>query len=136
MDAAPRLSTLARFGDYEVDFEAGELRKHGLRIRLQYQPFRILTLLVERPGRLVTRDEIQKLLWPNDTVVEFEHGINAAINRLREALNDSAEEPRYVETLPRRGYGFIAPVVGATRGVAEGEAAPRPYKLAVVAGAA
>ena len=99
-----------RFGDYEVDFEAGELRKHGLRIKLQYQPFRILTLLLERPGRLVSREEVQKLLWPNDTVVEFEHGINAAINRLREALSDSAEEPRYVETLPRRGYRFIAPV--------------------------
>jgi DNA-binding winged helix-turn-helix (wHTH) protein len=110
MPAAPRPWRLARFGDYEVDLEAGELRKHGLRIRLQQQPFQILTLLLERPGRLVSRDELQKLLWPNDTIVEFEHGTNAAINRLREALSDSADEPRYVETLPRRGYRFIAPV--------------------------
>jgi Tol biopolymer transport system component/DNA-binding winged helix-turn-helix (wHTH) protein len=110
MPTAPRLWRLARFGDYEVDLEAGELRKHGLRIKLQYQPFQILTLLLDRPGRLVSREELQRLLWPNDTVVEFEHGINAAINRLREALSDSAEEPRYVETLPRRGYRFIAPV--------------------------
>ncbi|MBZ5543645.1 MAG: protein kinase [Acidobacteriia bacterium] len=112
-----RPSRLARFGDYEVDLEAGELRKHGLRIRLQQQPFQILTLLLARPGRVVTREELQKLLWPNDTVVEFEHGINAAINRLREALCDSADEPCFVETLPRRGYRFIASVafVGAVR---------------------
>ena len=99
-----------RFGDFEVDLEAGELRKGGLRIRLQQQPFQILTLLLERPGRVVSREELQKLLWPNDTIVEFEHSINAAINRLREALCDSADEPRYVETLPRRGYRFIYPV--------------------------
>jgi DNA-binding winged helix-turn-helix (wHTH) protein len=93
-----------------VDLEAGELRKSELRIRLQPQPFQILCLLLERPGRVVTRDELQKLLWPNDTIVEFEHSINAAINRLREALCDSAEAPRYIETLPRRGYRFIGKV--------------------------
>jgi serine/threonine protein kinase/DNA-binding winged helix-turn-helix (wHTH) protein/tetratricopeptide (TPR) repeat protein len=101
---------LARFGDFEADLEAGELRKSGTRIRLQQQPFQILTLLLERAGRLVSRDDLQKLLWPNDTVVEFEHGVNAAINRLREALSDSADEPRYVETLPRRGYRFMGTV--------------------------
>lgn len=117
MHDAPRPWQLARFGDYEVDLEAGELRKNGLRIRLQYQPFQILTFLLDRPGRLVSREELQKLLWPNDTVVEFEHGINAAINRLREALCDSAEKPRFVETLPRpRGRSKQRPYNRMPRG--------------------
>ena len=110
MNDAPRPSRLARFAAFEADLEAGELRKHGLKIKLQQQPFQILALLLERPGRVVDREELQKLLWPNDTIVEFEHGINAAINRLREALSDSADEPRYVETLPRRGYRFLGQV--------------------------
>ncbi len=135
MEDLLRSSRIIRFGDFEVDLEAGELRKNGLRIRLQQQPFQILCLLLERPGRLVSRDDLQKLLWPNDTIVEFEHSINAAINRLREALCDSADEPRYVETLPRRGYRFIAPVVGAdgVQRVAHGEAVPRPYKVLALA---
>jgi len=121
MKDAPRLSRLARFDEYEVDLEAGELRKHGLKIKLQQQPFQILTLLLERPGRVVGREELQKLLWPNDTIVEFEHSINAAINRLREALCDSADAPRYVETLPRRGYRFMGTVEWAAP---SGEIAP------------
>ena len=84
-----------RFGAFELDVRAGELRKHGLKIRLQDQPFRILLMLLEHPGEVVLREEIRKRLWPNDTIVEFDHSINAAIKRLRDALGESAEEPRY-----------------------------------------
>jgi len=93
-----------------MDLRAGELRKHGVRIRLQVQPFQILGMLLERPGEAVTREELRQALWPADTFVDFDHGLNNAINRLRETLGDSAESPRFVETLPRRGYRFIAPV--------------------------
>jgi TolB-like protein/DNA-binding winged helix-turn-helix (wHTH) protein/predicted Zn-dependent protease len=93
-----------------MDLRAGELRKHGVRIRLQAQPFQILGMLLERPGEVVTREELRQALWAGDTFVDFDHGLNNAINRLRETLGDSAESPRFVETLPRRGYRFIAPV--------------------------
>ncbi|HEY3455670.1 MAG TPA: protein kinase [Bryobacteraceae bacterium] len=96
-----------RFGPFELNSRAGELRKHGVRIRLQEKPFQILHMLVEHPGEAVLRDEIRLRLWPNNTIVEFDHSINAAIKRLRDALGESAEEPRYVETLARRGYRFI-----------------------------
>jgi DNA-binding winged helix-turn-helix (wHTH) protein/predicted Ser/Thr protein kinase len=99
-----------RFNDFELDVRAFELRREGSRLRLQEQPLRILTALLERPGEVVSREEIRKRLWPNDTVVEVSHGINAAVQRLREALGESAENPRYIETLARRGYRFIAPV--------------------------
>jgi DNA-binding winged helix-turn-helix (wHTH) protein/Tol biopolymer transport system component len=105
-----------RFGVFEVDVRAGELRKSGLRIKLQEQPFRILTLLLERPGQVVTRDDLQKQLWVADTFVDFDSGLNKAINRLREALADSAENPRFIETLPKRGYRFIAHVEHAGNG--------------------
>jgi len=101
-----------RFGPFEADVRAGELRKQGLKIKLQDQPFQILVLLLERPGDLVTREEIHQKLWPADTFVDFDHGLNNAVNRLREALGDSAEMPRFIETLPRKGYRFIAPVNG------------------------
>ena len=101
---------VGRFGVFEVDLRAGELRKHGLKIKLQEKPFQVLATLLERRGDVITREELQKKLWPNDTVVDFDHGINIAINKLREALGDSAENPRFVETLARRGYRFIAPV--------------------------
>src|SRR5579863_1043602 len=104
---------IVRFGAFELDRNSGELRKSGLKIHLREQPFRILAMLLERPGEIITREEIQKILWPNDTVVEFEHSINAAIKALRQALADDADNPRFVETLPRRGYRFIAPVVAA-----------------------
>ena len=102
-----------------MDLRAGELRKHGVRIRLQTQPFQILGMLLERPGEVVTREELRQALWAGDTFVDFDHGLNNAINRLRETLGDSAESPRFVETLPRRGYRFIAPVeqVGANFGL-------------------
>lgn len=101
---------LVRFGVFELDVRAGELRKAGRKIRLQDQPFQILTMLLARPGEVVTREEIRERLWSDDTTVEFDHGINAAIKRLRDALGDSAESPRFVETLPRRGYRFIGRV--------------------------
>jgi TolB-like protein/DNA-binding winged helix-turn-helix (wHTH) protein/Tfp pilus assembly protein PilF len=100
----------ARFGVFEADLRAGELRKHGVKIKLQDQPFQILALLLERPGEVVTRDELQHKLWPADTFVDFDTGLNTAIKRLRDTLGDSAESPRFVETLPRRGYRFIASV--------------------------
>jgi Tol biopolymer transport system component/DNA-binding winged helix-turn-helix (wHTH) protein len=101
------LPSLVRFADFEMDLRAGELRKRGRRIRLQDQPFRVLTMLVERSGEVVSRDELRKKLWPEDTFVDFDHGLNSAVARLRETLNDSAEQPRYVETVPKRGYRFI-----------------------------
>ena len=103
----------ARFGQYAVDFRAGELLKNGRKIRLQGQPLQVLAMLLEIPGEVVTREELREKLWLGDTFVDFDHGLNNAINRLREALNDSADTPRFIETLPRRGYRFIA-VVGET----------------------
>jgi TolB-like protein/DNA-binding winged helix-turn-helix (wHTH) protein/tetratricopeptide (TPR) repeat protein len=102
----------ARFAPYEVDFRAGELLKNGRKIRLQDQPLQILAMLLEQPGGVVTREELRQRLWPTDTFVDFDHGLNNAINKLRDALNDSADAPRFIETLPRRGYRFIAEVNG------------------------
>jgi Tol biopolymer transport system component/DNA-binding winged helix-turn-helix (wHTH) protein len=99
-----------RFGLFEVDLETGELRKSGIRVRIQAQPFRILSMLLEQPGEVVTREEIQQRLWGDSVVVDFDHSLGTAINKIREALGDSAENPRFVETLARRGYRFIAPV--------------------------
>ena len=101
---------VVRFGSFEVNLRSGELRKHGLKIRLPGQPFRILAILLERPGEVVTREELRKSLWPEDTFVDFEHSLNSAVKKLRTALGDSAENPRYIETLPRNGYRFVAPV--------------------------
>ena len=99
-----------RFGPFELDVRAAELRKEGRCIRLQEQPFQILRMLLDSPGEVVLRDKIRSTLWPNGTVVEFDHSINAAVKRLRDALRDSAEKPRYIETLARRGYRFIGTV--------------------------
>jgi TolB-like protein/DNA-binding winged helix-turn-helix (wHTH) protein/Tfp pilus assembly protein PilF len=104
------MAKVISFGVFEFDPTAGELRKQGMKIKLQPQPNDILVMLLERPGQVVSRDEIQKKLWPADTFVDFEHSVNAAVKRLRDALDDSAETPRYIETLPRRGYRFIVPV--------------------------
>ena len=100
---------VVQFGPFELDRSAGELRKQGTRIRLQPKPMQILCALVERPGRIVTREELKGRLWPDDTFVDFESGLNTAMNRLRIALGDSAEQPRYIETEARNGYRFIAP---------------------------
>src|ERR1700733_6351470 len=99
-----------RFGPYELDLRSGELHKHGVRMKLQDQPFQILALLLERPGDVITREELRQTLWPADTFVDFDTGLNSAVKKLRDVLSDSADEPRYIETLPRRGYRFIAPV--------------------------
>ncbi len=101
-----------QFGIFEVDQRAGELRRNGARVKLQEQPFQVLALLLERPGEVVTREELQSRLWPADTFVDFDHSLNAAVRRLRDALGDSAENPRFVETVARRGYRFLAPVRG------------------------
>jgi cholera toxin transcriptional activator len=103
-------SRIVRFGVFELDLNAGELRKRGVKLRLQDQPFQVLALLLDRAGQVVTREELQQKLWPSDTFVDFDHSLNTAINKVREVLGDSASSPRYVETLARRGYRFIAPV--------------------------
>jgi cholera toxin transcriptional activator len=113
MVAQENHSGIARFGVFELDFRAGELRKNGARLRLQEQPFQVLAVLLERAGDVVTREELRQKLWPSDTFVDFDHSLNTAINKVREVLGDSASSPRYVETLARRGYRFIAPVQGA-----------------------
>src|ERR1700751_1016332 len=105
-----QLPTVISFGPFEADLQTQELRKQGVRLRLPGQSFQILKLLLERPGVLVSRDDLHKALWPSDTFVDFEHGVNAAVNRLREALGDSADCPSIIETLPRRGYRFIGAI--------------------------
>src|SRR5882762_1904455 len=96
-------SRVLQFGAFQVDLRAGELRKSGSRIKLQEQPFQVLSMLLERPGDVLTREELRQKLWPADTFVDFDDGLNTAIKKLRDVLGDSAEEPRYIETLPRRG---------------------------------
>src|SRR5438552_365941 len=107
---AAKAPSVIRFGCFEVDLRSGELRRNGLRVRLPDQSFQILAMLLTRAREVVTREEIRLTLWPNETIVEFDQSINAAIKRLRQALNDSADDPRYVETLARRGYRFKVPV--------------------------
>ena len=115
-----QVSGRLRFGVFELDLRAGELRKRGLRIRLQEQPFQLLAMLLEHPGEVVTREELQKKLWPADTFVDFDHGLNKAMSKIREALSDSAESPRFVETVARRGYRFLAEVKVADVAVVRG----------------
>jgi DNA-binding winged helix-turn-helix (wHTH) protein len=127
---------LVRFGTFEVDLRAGEVRKDGVKLKLTGQPFEVLAILLERPGEVVTREELQKRLWP-DTFVDVDHNLNTAINKIREVLGDSAGSPRFVETLPRRGYRIVAPVehLGGAAGDKENPiAVPRPArnKTAVV----
>src|SRR5258708_6466760 len=135
-----RSLSILRFGVFEVDVRSGELRKQGVRIKLQEQPFHVLTVLLQRPGEVVTREELRNQNWPADTFVDFDNSLNTAINKLREALGDSADNPRFIETLPRRGYRFIAPVTGVdgtTRGTATGTSVPwRPSSRKIVVAAA
>ncbi len=107
---------IARFGVFELDLEAGELRRNGIKLHLQEQPFQVLAILLERAGMVVAREELRQKLWKEDTFVDFDHGLNTAVNKLREVLGDSASSPQYVETLARRGYRFIAPIRKATWG--------------------
>ena len=106
----PQPSRRYRFGAFEADATTGELRRQGLRIKLNAQPFQVLLMLLDRPGELLNREAISKELWPDGTFVDYEHGVNSAVNRIREALGDTASNPRFVETLARRGYRFVAPV--------------------------
>ena len=129
METLARLAHPIRFGAFELDLHTQELRKHGLKLKLHGQPIDVLAMLLERPGELVTREELHKKLWPEDTFVDFEHGINAVVNRLREALGDDAETPRYVETLPRRGYRFICPLDVAPPSPAASGAAMSPSPM-------
>src|SRR5882757_8555811 len=110
MASQPNPSFKVVFGPFEYDDTSGDLRKYGVPIRLQGKPLQILCLLVSRSGQIITRDELQRHLWEGTTFVDFEHGLNSAVNKLRQTLGDSADQPRYVETLPGRGYRFIAPV--------------------------
>src|SRR5437016_14304022 len=121
------LSSIVRFGRFELDLQSGELRHAGQKVKLQEQPFQVLARLLENPGKIVTREELRSKLWPEDTFVDFDHSLNAAIKRLRDALGESADAPVYVETLARRGYRFIAPVNGfsAPNGI---EIAPAPER--------
>lgn len=132
METSRHTRRAVRFATFELDLSSGELRKHGTKIRLQEQPFQILAMLLENPGEIVTRDELRQKLWPSDTFVDFDVGLNSALVRLRATLGDSAERPRFIETLPRRGYRFIAPVetegLGASGMVAD--AASRPDEQA------
>src|SRR5246500_815418 len=113
MHEAHQIRGRLRFGVFELDLQAGQLRKHGVRVRLQEQPFQVLAMLLDHHGEVVSREELQKKLWPADTFVDFDHGLNKAINKIRGALGDSAESPRFVETVSRRGYRFLAEVKDA-----------------------
>ena len=129
MQSVNNQNRVFRFGLYEADAAAGELRKNGRKVKVQEQPFRVLLLLLERPGALVTREEIRQALWSDDTFVDFDHSLNTVVNKLRDALDDAAANPRFIETLARRGYRFIAPVE-----VAGGEPAAAPAPAAPAAG--
>src|SRR5438132_10833331 len=127
MEDVTRPSPPIRFGVFEVNPQTSGLRREGAKVKLQEQPFQILMMLLEHPGEVVTREELQKKLWPADTFVDFDRGLNRAVNRLREALGDDSDNPRFIQTLPRRGYRFLAPV--------EKDAPPQPEPERDVAGA-
>jgi DNA-binding winged helix-turn-helix (wHTH) protein len=116
-----------RFGAFELDLEAERLLKNGRQVRLQPQPFKLLRLLTNQPGRLVTREEIQTALWTNDTFVDFEQGVNFAVKQVRDALGDRAENSIYVETVPKRGYRFLAPVDSGRDGIPDVRMTAEPY---------
>ena len=119
--------TIFRFGTFEADSASGELRKHGVKIRVPDQPFQALLMLLERSGEVVTRDELQQRLWPADTFVDFDHSLNTIVNKLREALGDSASNPRFIQTLSRRGYRFLVPVEAVTPDLDGWSALPQPH---------
>lgn len=131
MNPAALPARAVRFGAFEVDLRSGELRRQGVKIKLQEQPFQVLVMLLEHPGEVVTREELRKRLWPEDTFVDFDHSLSTAINKIREALSDSAEGPRFVETVPRRGYRFIAPVAPAS---SPATSEPEPYERRAAVG--
>ena len=110
----PNGTRTIRFGEFEADLQLGEVRKSGSRVKLQEQPFKVLQLLVERPGELVTREELRSRIWPEESFGDFDHAVNVAVGKLRTALGDSADNPTFVETVPRRGYRFVAKLEGET----------------------
>src|ERR1700751_4553612 len=122
-------TNVVRFGVFEVDLRTAELRKQGVRIRLPGQSFQVLEALLLRPGELVTREELKQKLWPSDTFGAFEPGLNAAVNRVRDALGDSSDNPRFVETIPRRGYRFISPVEASESETKKALPEPAPATL-------
>ena len=117
-------AAILRFAAFELDLLAGELRKKGMRVRLQGQPIQVLTLLLQHVGEVVSREDLRSAIWPGDTFVDFDNGLNTAVNKLRESLGDSAENPRFIETVPRRGYRFTAPVARALPEPAAPQATP------------
>lgn len=131
---APPITKLRRFGAFELDVRAGELHKDGFKIKLQGQPIEVLIALLEHPGEIVTREQLRQRLWPSDTFVDFEHNLNSAVKRLREALGDSADNPRFIETLPRHGYRFIAPAPEQVRPVHRRQFRIRAFWIAAPAG--
>jgi len=130
-----RARGVVRFGVFEADLHAGELRKGGIRIRLQEQPFQVLTVLLEHPGELISREELRREVWPEDTFVEFDHALNTAVKKIRVALSDDAGTPRYIETIPKRGYRWIAPLHAAresARDSSDSPAAAMPVPAAAI----
>lgn len=142
MPAFQSTAERVRFDVFELDLRAGELHKGGRKIKLQEQPLRVLLQLMEKAGGVVTRDELRRELWPADTFVDFDHGLNSAVARLREALGDSAEKPRFIETVAKRGYRFIAPLESKAENPAElasllprnSRVPPRPFWIAADSG--
>lgn len=134
MPVQPPLNSprIVQFSAFEVNFETGELRKNGRRVRLQEQPLLVLRALVEHPGEVVSREELVRRLWPDGIYVDFDRGLNAAVTRLRRALCDSADTPRYIETVPRRGYRFLAPIATISDATQERDIAPRAGRIAEV----
>jgi len=129
MGTQPNPAPKVAFGPFEYDDLSGDLSKYGTRLRLQGKPLQILSFLVNRPGQIISRDELQRHLWEGTTFVDFEQGLNSAVNKLRQTLGDSADQPRYVETLPGRGYRFIAPVQRASTKAVLEMAAPAPLRI-------
>src|ERR1700756_48948 len=127
-------NSVVRFGTYEICFQSGEVRKAGLRIRVQQQPMKLLEILLEHPGGVVTREELRNRVWPNESFGDFDQALNIAIGKLRSALGDSAENPRFIETLPKRGYRFIADVsvVGADSRLKEPRSSPGDLSVEAV----
>src|SRR5581483_2729295 len=126
-------AVILRFGSFEINLQTKELRKNGMRLRLSGQPFQVLAVLIEHAGEVVTREELHSKLWKTDTFVDFDHGLNNAIARIREVLDDSSGTPRYVETIPRRGYRFIAPVGDVRLSIASVLASPPPASESTIA---
>jgi DNA-binding winged helix-turn-helix (wHTH) protein len=132
----PSPERFIRFDTFEVDVRTGELRKDGVKVKLAEQPFSVLALLLAQPGEVVTRDELQQKLWPRDTFVDFDRGLNKAINRLRDALGDSADAPRFIETLPKRGYRFVGSTLPSPTAARDATQPPPAPKRPLLASAA